>query len=217
MRLPVASSALALTLFLVGNIAPAVAEEQPLGAMLDPHHHTPLIYPPAELEFHKGGTAHVHCTISAAGIATECQSSASQPDFGLAAEQMAYSSTFLPAYKSGVAIQSDWEKTYNFHASPDMTTPQIDKAHTPAPHYPEAADIAGIGARITVICQIDQMGAAHDCSASDGPAILQRASLAYFDLARYYPALKDGQPVTAQYRGDIDWDVSHPLDQKGFR
>lgn len=217
MRLSVIRPLLALTLLLAGSSLSAQAEDHPLGAMLDPHHHSPLIYPPAELEFHKSGTAHVRCTISPAGIATDCQSSASQPDFGLAAEQMAYSSTFLPAYQNSVAVPGTWEKTYTFHASPDLTTPMLDKTHTPPPHYPEAADAAGIGGHITVLCQIDPMGAAHDCTVSDGPPILQRASLAYFSLARYYPALEDGQPVAAQYRGNITWDTTHPVDQQGFR
>jgi len=129
---------------------------------------------------------------------------------------MAYSSTFLPAYQNSVATPGTWEKTYTFHASPDLTTPMLDKAHTPPPHYPEAADAAGISGHITVLCQIDQIGAAHDCIVSDGPPILKRASFAYFSLARYYPALRDGKPVTAQYRGNITWNTTHPVDQQGF-
>lgn len=217
MRLSVIRPAPVIVMLLASSTTSVQAEDRPLGAMLDPHHHGQLIYPPAELEQHKDGTAHIRCTISPAGFPTECQATASQPDFALAAENLAYTSNFLPAYESGTPVQSTWEKTYSFRASPDLTTPLLDKTHSAQPHYPEAADTAGIGGRITVICQIDQIGAAHDCTVSDGPAILQRASLAYFGLARYYPALKDGQPVPAQYRGNINWDASHPVDQKGFR
>jgi len=217
MTLPAIRPALAITAAVLSTIMAAHAEERPLGAMLDPHHHGRLIYPPAELEQRQNGTAHIRCTVSAAGFPTECETTASQPDFALAAENLAYSSKFLPAYENGKAVQSAWEYTYTFHTSADLTHPLLDKMHSAPPHYPEAADVAAIGAHITVTCQIDQIGIAHDCTASDGPAILQRASLAYYGLARYYPALKNGQPVSAQYHGSIDWDASHPVDQQGFR
>ncbi|MEN3168245.1 energy transducer TonB [Gluconobacter sp. OJB] len=217
MTLPAIRPALAITAAVLSMMTAARAEDHPLGAMLDPHHYSQLIYPPAELEQRKNGTAHIRCTISPTGFPTECETTASQPDFAIAAENLAYSSKFLPAYENGKAVQSTWEYTYTFHTSADLMHPLLDKMHSAPPHYPEAADADSIGARITVICQIDQIGTAHDCTASNGPTILQRASLAYFSLARYYPALKDGQPVSAQYHGNIDWDASHPVDQKGFR
>ncbi|WP_228124140.1 energy transducer TonB [Gluconobacter vitians] len=218
MRLPITRPALVMVTLVAGSTMAAQAEDHPLGAMLDPHHHGQLIYPPAELEQRRNGTAHIRCTISPAGFPTECQTTASQPDFALAAENLAYTSNFLPAYEGSDPVQSTWEKTYTFHAFSDLTKPLLDKTHLMRlPHYPEAADVAGIGGHISVTCQIDQIGVAHDCTASDGPAILQRASLAYFGLARYYPALKDGQPVPGQYHGNINWDPTHPVDQKGFR
>ena len=217
MRLPAARPALAVTVIFLSTMITAHAEDKSLGAMLDPHHHGQLIYPPAELEQRKSGTAHIRCTISAMGFPTECETSASQPDFALAAEHLAYSSKFLPAYEHGSPVQSTWEYAYTFHAHPDLTSPLLDKLHSASPHYPEAADVAALGAHIAVTCQIDPIGVAHDCTASDGPAILKQASLAYFGLARYYPALKDGQPISAQYHGSINWDSSHPVDQKGFR
>lgn len=217
MRLPLIPPAAAIAALLFTGTGHALAEDHPLGAMLDPHHRSHVIYPPAELELHRAGEAHVHCTISATGVATECQSSASQPDFGLAAEQMAYNSTFLPAYKNGVPTQSTWDNTYHFKDTSDVTQPRIDRAHTSPPHYPEAANAAGLGAHLTVTCQIDEIGVAHDCTVSDGPAILQRAALAYFSFARYYPALQNGKPVAMEHHWDIDWDVSHPVDQQGFR
>lgn len=217
MRLSITRPAFAIASLLASSTTTLQAAEHSLGAMLDPHHQGQLIYPPAELEQHRNGTAHIRCTISPTGFPTECQTSASQRDFALATENLVYSSNFLPAYENNKAVQSTWEKTYTFHATPDLTSPMFDKTHSRPPHYPEAAAVAGIGGRITVTCQIDPIGVAHDCTASNGPAILQHASLIYFSLERYYPALRNGQPVAAQYYGNIDWDLSHPIDQKGFR
>ncbi|MBF0861476.1 hypothetical protein HKD22_04990 [Gluconobacter kanchanaburiensis] len=204
------------SILLLAGTSSAHAEEH-TAPMLDPHHHGILIYPPAELERHQNGTAHIRCTISDAGFATDCQTTASQPDFALAAENLVYSSTFLPAYENGVAIQGAWEYTYTFHTSPDLAKPTFDKAHSRAPYFPEAADVTGLGGKITVTCKIDPIGVAHECSASKGPTLLQKATLAYFSLARYYPAFRDGNPVESTYEGSVNWDNSHPIDQKGFR
>ena len=210
--------ALTISAFLAIVPFPAHSDDiAPVIAVLDPNHRGHLVYPPAELEARHEGSAHILCIITEKGQPRSCQTSATAPDFALAAEAYAYSSKFLPAYKDGQPIESHWEDTIPFRTGKTATTPALDHAHTAFPYYPDFANDKDISGRFTVTCQVDMAGIAHDCAASPGPEILRQATLAYFTLARYLPAIKDGQPVSAPYHGTIDWSSDAKNKNDGFQ
>ena len=199
----------------------ACAEDEPpaLTVMPDPHHTVSAIYPPSEQENRHSGTATIRCTITPAGTAKECQVlSATAPDFGLAAQQAALVSRFLPQYAGTNPQEATWEHTYTFKTAPELTHPILDRTHSRLPRYPEFANDQGLSGSITINCDVDPIGAAHNCTASgSGPDILKTTTLAYFTLARYFPAMNNGKPVSGHYRGHVDWNTAHPEDQQGFR
>lgn len=198
----------------------ARAEDEPpaLTAMQDPHHTVSATYPPAEQENRHSGTATVHCTITPTGAAKDCQILfASAPDFGLAAQEAALESRFLPQYVGTEPQQAFWEHTYTFKTDAELSHPILDRTHSHPPRYPEFAAIQGLSGDVTVECDIDAVGAAHNCTASgNSPDLLKTTTLAYFSLARYFPAMENGKPVSSHYRGHANWDVVHPEDQQGF-
>ncbi|GLQ63547.1 energy transducer TonB [Gluconobacter cerinus] len=213
-------SGMALAIFGLIVVAPSPAHSDDTAsvtAVLDPSHHGRLVYPPAELELRHSGSAHIVCVITKDGQPQSCETSASAPDFALAAEAYAYSSKFLPAYQDSKPIEGRWEKTIPFEARGTATLPVVDHEHSPRPYYPDFANDRNITGRVAVTCQVDTAGIAHDCIASPGPEILRRASLAYFTLARYLPAMKDGQPISAPYHGNINWESDAKDRNDGFR
>ena len=179
----------------------------PIVATLDEHHRTRLVFPPAEAVARQDGSAHLACNISEAGTATNCNvTKSSAPDFGLAALQMVMTSHFLPAYDNGKPVASTWEETINFHLfHAPSTMPLLDHSHTIKPRYPLEALRNDTQGSFHVTCTVSIAGAARDCVASDGPDTLRQATLAYFTLARYLPALQNGEPVEAQFHGTLNW------------
>lgn len=206
------------SLMLTGSVC---AEDEPpaLTVMSDPHHTVAAIYPPSEQEDRHSGTATIHCTITPTGIAKECHVlSATAPDFGLAAVQAALASRFLPQYADTQPQEASWEHTYTFTTDPTSSRPILDKTHSRPPRYPAYADDLRMSGEVTVNCDIDPVGVAHNCTASgDSPELLKTTTLAYFALARYFPAMTDGKPVSSHYRGHVNWNAVHPDDQQGFR
>ncbi|EHH67640.1 hypothetical protein GMO_20940 [Gluconobacter morbifer G707] len=185
---------------------------------MDPHHSRAAIYPPAEMVQRRSGEAKIGCTITETVDAENCRVlSATAPDFGLAGLYAVLASKFLPAYRNGQPVSIPWEKTFSFHVSPHTDVPVLDKNHTRLPIYPASIEKGNIQGKINVTCEIDQTGVAHDCTSQDVPEPLRVVAIAYFTQARYYPALRNGSPVTAPFHGSINWSAAHPDDQDGFR
>ncbi|MBF0864877.1 MAG: energy transducer TonB [Gluconobacter potus] len=90
----------------------------------------------------------------------------------------------------GIADHQD-----NTHAA------RLNRAVSGTPRYPQDMIDRHIEDHVTVACRIDAQGRSHDCMVREGHyAELNQAARDYVVQASYFPAMRNGHPVSSHYR-----------------
>lgn len=94
------------------------------------------------------------------------------------------------------------------HHRDDTHSARLNRVISGTPTYPEAMVDRNIEDHVTVACTIDTQGHSHDCIVQEGHyAELNQAALEYLLQASYFPAMRNGHPVSSRYRMHFNFSI----------
>mgnify|MGYP003365108750 CR=1 FL=1 len=94
------------------------------------------------------------------------------------------------------------------HHRDDTDSARLNRVISGTPTYPQAMVDRHIEDHVTIACTIDAQGRSHDCMIREGHyAELNQTALDYAVHASYFPAMRDGHPVSSQYRMHLNFSI----------
>ncbi|GEC61370.1 hypothetical protein GOX01_17010 [Gluconobacter oxydans] len=85
---------------------------------------------------------------------------------------------------------------------------RLNRAVSGTPRYPQDMVDRHIEDHVTMACTIDAQGHSHDCLVQEGHyAELNQAARDYVVQASYFPAMRNGHPVSSHYRMHFNFSI----------
>jgi len=167
----------------------------------------PMIYPDKLRDAWIEGKADVTCMVDVQGKPHDCKIvSADQPEFGTEALYVASHAFYVPGTNHGRTVASHYTLNATFRLPHTIIPPHVMQDVSPPPKYPSALNATHARGSADVSCSIDESGHAQDCHVTHADRDeFGQAALLYATHATYYPAHREGKPLTQPYNMHLNF------------